>query len=561
MNDQRVPTAKSTPAEDSLPFIDSAVLVRQHKICRDAIAWYIYWRIDSFRRHNRECFESPKELMRPLGIGWSTMQRAVERGCKAGLFARDGKSRSRLGRSWRLVLDPDSLFNEIGKNVEAGPDDRGCRSSSDEGPQSGRRRTARQQAGTHPKLNDYDVRHRVSAHPASGETVTQHRVSAHPGLGDSSSEVIERSRTEGSVCSEPESTHMSSDSSENGQRKDTGRASVDVSSATRAANPSADISDSPATILDGSIEGSAEGSAEGSSAGSCAGSAVCADVCSSDGSAVCSVGAAPLVRPAAQPPAIPDDLIRKALNVYRRAALAALSAHGCRPSLWSAGGRDFDELSRVAAGMPKEEARGLAAAIGRLAPSWCAEAVSKAASIGEDHRNALATSVFCRWLAGVSQKEKLACEATQRTSRSATQTAALKEAMKRDTIGESMKNYFSVGFNPKVIFDVCRNWGVVLTAQYLASKMSKEEAVGLIEASLTGQTSIDLADAFSATVKFEAETAGMLLSDWRVNLAANVDKAGKLPAYPVKGHEKEWCEQFVAGLAARQNAPTGGTGV
>jgi len=129
--------------------------------------------------------------------------------------------------------------------------------------------------------------------------------------------------------------------------------------------------------------------------------------------------------------------------------------------------------------------------------------------------------------------------------------AAVKEALKRDTIGDSMKSYFSVGFNPKVTFEVCRNWGVILTAQYLASKMSKNEAVGLVEASLIGQTHLDLADAFSATVKFEAETTGMLLSDWRVKLSDWVTKAGKLLVYPVKGHEKEWCERFVAGLSRR----------
>lgn len=156
------------------------------------------------------------------------------------------------------------------------------------------------------------------------------------------------------------------------------------------------------------------------------------------------------------------------------------------------------------------------------------------------------TQMLKTWAAFDKQMISAAVVATKVVTK-----AAVKEALKRDTIGESMKSHFSVGFTPKVTFEVCRNWGIVLTAQYLASKMSKGEAVGLVEASLIGQTHLDLSEAFSATVKFEAETAGMLLSDWRVKLSDLVTKAGKLPVYPVKGHEKEWCERFISGLSRR----------
>jgi len=128
---------------------------------------------------------------------------------------------------------------------------------------------------------------------------------------------------------------------------------------------------------------------------------------------------------------------------------------------------------------------------------------------------------------------------------------AVKEAIKRDTIGESMSSYFEAGLTPMAAYKACRYWGVVLTAQYLASKGSSEDAVSTIEAALSGQYHGDLADIFASTVKYEVGTSGMILSDWRVRLASFVAKAGKLEALRIQGSEKEWCDKFISGFSRR----------
>ena len=129
--------------------------------------------------------------------------------------------------------------------------------------------------------------------------------------------------------------------------------------------------------------------------------------------------------------------------------------------------------------------------------------------------------------------------------------AAIKEAIKRDTIGESMNSYFASGITPAAAFKSCCYWGVVLTAAYLSSHSNSDEAIGTIEAALTGQHHRDLSGIFTSTIKFEIGTPGMILSDWRVRLASFVAKAGKIEIVRQQGSEKEWCDKFITGLSRR----------
>lgn len=116
---------------------------------------------------------------------------------------------------------------------------------------------------------------------------------------------------------------------------------------------------------------------------------------------------------------------------------------------------------------------------------------------------------------------------------------------RKNVVASSMDRTFKEGFVEGKIAVSCQLWGIPMTAQYIASKTSPEEATRLVASTLRGCTIPVARGAMSITSKFGDLLEGMVLSDWRTVLSDLVSKVGRIESFEMTDTDRSNVEDFV----------------
>jgi hypothetical protein len=113
----------------------------------------------------------------------------------------------------------------------------------------------------------------------------------------------------------------------------------------------------------------------------------------------------------------------------------------------------------------------------------------------------------------------------------------------KDLIFNQMEQAFINGIDDDIVTEICQYWGVVITSNYLATKIGLEASIETVRRCLINNTPI-LKDIFSMTKTYDSMTSDMKMSDWNKLYSELVIKAGTLKSISVNERDPHSIREF-----------------